>query len=256
MNFTKIVYTLVFLCSFFTTQAQIKLSAQINPGATLGFVKDADSRSSLVNYTADGETTIAENRVSFGTRLSAHFQIDERFSLYTGLWFAQKQLNVANENLGYYGKSIYNTYYLQLPCMIQYDLVSLLKDKMRIYASAGAALELKIAENLQGSDGAHYMNLAHNRTDLDPLRGANGANKKMNLFAPIDIAVFITGGLEYDLTNTIALRGGITFSKSLLNMINPALSFRYPFDDVAVQEDIFLSSGLVTVDLGVIVSIN
>jgi hypothetical protein len=245
---TFIAVSLLFLS--LCTQAQVQIGFKLSPNLNIAHIKDNNDAPSSVNYVADGSTTVEGNQRGIGAGVNFDFPVQKNWYFGTGLWFTTKNFYVRNTDGNYSGVSKYNTLYMQIPALAKYRTDEVFFDKFNLVFSGGPVLDLKVAENLSGSDGAHYWNLAKNNTYADPTRGHNGDHKSMGLFSPVNLGIYVSAGAEYKLLEKLTVYAGFSFNTNFMNMINPALKF----DDVnktPVRTDVRFSSTIVSFDLGI-----
>ena len=248
MKTITIVTTLFFLS--LCAQAQVLIGVKISPNLNISGVKDNNDAPSSFLPSADGFTTNEENVKGIGAGINFDFPINDNFYFGTGAWFTEKKFKVRNTDGGYSGVSQYNTLYMQIPALVKYRTGELFTKKLNLVFGAGPVLDLKTAEQIKGGDGAHYWNLAKNKSYIDPIRGNNGNNKSMALFSPINIGLNFSAGAEYQLIDKIKVFAGFSVNSNFLNMINPALKFD-DADKTPVRTDVRFSNTLVSFDLGV-----
>lgn len=229
-------------------QSKTVWEARLFFGTTVGQIHDNDGRPSASNHVSDGFTSNEGNQRSLSLGMNAILPINETWAFSIGGAFTQRQLLIRNTDGGYSGVSKYLISYFQVPLMLRYTSKEVAKG-LKIHVGAGPCLELKLSDRLVGGDGAHYWNLAYNRTWLDPTRGQNGDNKEMKLFNPFDVSIMITGGVQYALSEKFGLYGGIMVNPSLVNMINPDLKFNDP-NKTPVTNDVQFRTTLVGLDIG------
>ena len=248
----SILLALLIIINFYT-DAQVIVGIKLSPNLTIGGVKDNDDTPSGVNYVADGFTQKEENIRGIGAGINFDFPINDNMYFGTGAWFTEKKIKIRNTDGYYSGVSQYNTLNMQIPALLKYRTGEVFTKKLNLVFSAGPIVDLKMAEALKGGDGAHYWNLAKNKSYIDPSRGHNGNNKKMALFSPFNMGLYISAGAEYQLIDKLKVYAGFSVNNNFLNMVNPALKF----DDTAktpVRKDVRFSSTIISFDLGVSLS--
>lgn len=224
-------------------QAQVIIGFKISPVVAVAHVKDRSS-------TFDGYTENEGNRKGFGIGASFDFPVRESWYLGTGLWFTQKNLFIRNSVIGYTGTSNYNLAYMQIPALLKFRTGEVFTDKLNLVFGAGPVLDLKIREAVSGGDGAHFKNMADDNSNTDPFRGNNGNNKKVPLFAPLNLGLYISAGAEYQLLDKLGMYAGFSVNPSFLNMINPNLYY----NDLALtplRTDLRITTTIISFDLGV-----
>jgi hypothetical protein len=246
----KIIFVLAGLL-FFTlnAQSQVLIGFKISPNVNLDPVKDKDPTPSGVNYVSDGYTQREANLGGIGAGVNFDMPLSGPWYFGTGLWFTTKNFNIRNTDAFYSGVSKYKTLYAQIPFLAKYRTKEIF-NKFNLVFSGGGILDLKIAEGIDGADGAHYWNLAKQRSYIDPARGHNGDNRSKALFTPVNIGLYISAGAEYQLLDKISVFAGFSVNPSFLNMINPSLKF----DDAAktpVRQDVRFSSTIISFDMGI-----
>lgn len=231
---------------FFTvcTQAQIIIGFKLSPGVAVAHVKDQSGA-------FDGFTENAGNRKVIGIGASVDFAVQEHWYFGTGLWFTQKNIAIRNSVIGYSGTSNYNLAYMQIPALLKYRTGEVFTDKLNLVFGAGPVLDLKIREAVgDGGDGAHYMNMAKNNSGVDPIRGYNGNNKSMALFAPANLGLYISAGAEYQILDKLGIYAGFSVNPSFLNMINGRLVYANPAK-TPVRDDLRIATTIISFDLGI-----
>jgi hypothetical protein len=224
--------------------AQVIIGFKVSPGIAIAHVKDNSS-------SFDGFTENEGNRKGFGLGANFDFPIQNNLYFGTGVWFTQKNLHIRNSVLGYSGTSNYNLAYLQVPILFKYRTGEVFTNKLNLVFGAGPILDLKLREAIgDGGDGAHYKHLADDNSNADPFRGSNGNGKKVPLFSPINLGLYISAGAEYQLLDKLAVCAGFSVNPSFLNMINGRLLFDYP-GQPAVRSDIRITTTIVSLDLGI-----
>jgi opacity protein-like surface antigen len=245
---TFIAVSLLFLSS--AVQAQVQIGFKLSPNINIAHIKDNDDSPSSVRYAADGSTTVEGNVKGVGAGVNFDFPIQKNWYFGTGVWFTTKNFYIRNTDGAYSGVSKYNTLYMQIPVLAKYRTGEVFLDKFNLVFSGGPVLDLKVFENLNGGDGAHYWNLAKNKTYADPTRGHNGNHQQMGLFSPVNIGLYLSAGAEYKLLEKLTVYAGFSFNTNFMNMINPALKFD-DFSKTPVRTDVRFSSTVVSFDLGV-----
>jgi hypothetical protein len=267
----KILY--LFACipmlSFAQSKGDMKIGFQFGPNVNFASVKDnngspsgaipapnvpyvvAPTREGVV---ADGYTTKQEDASGVNVAFTFDYLLSEHIALHTGLWFAQKNLTIHNQDGSYGGTSKYKTTYWQIPILFKYTSVEIV-DKLRWYAVLGPTIDIRASEKLDGGDGAHYWNMSRNDIYLDPSRGKNAEGKKVALFNPVDITLYISGGVTYEIMDKLDLYAGLFLNKGFVNMINPGLRFAEP-NETKVNTDISIKSCLFGVEMGVAYTIS
>lgn len=240
-----------FCISLSTALSQDKiLNIQISPGYTYASVVDEDSRPSGDCFTCDGHTQKVSNETAAALRLGLDLGLSDNFYFGTGLWFVNKGIHISNTDGGYYGESKYRITYLSIPALLRFK-TNEIADNLSLLISGGALFELKAGEALNGGDGAHYWNLAKNRSDQDPNRGVNGNGKSMPLFSSYDFGIHFAASALYKLTDKLELNAGFSFTRNFNNMINPNLKFKSPYDDTYVSDGISIKNAIFSIDLGI-----
>lgn len=245
-------------------QGALKLGLKINPTVNVASVKDNNTASTGavpapdVNYVvgpkervvADGATSKVRNVGGATIGLTIDYSLSENLWFSSGLYFAQKNLEIYNQDGAYGGASRYGTTYLQLPIMLKF--AKEINDGLGWYLTFGPTIDFKMGEKLDGPDHAHYWNMAQNLHDWnhDPTRGKNADAKPMGLFNPIDVSLYFSGGVSYEVIENLDVFLGIMLNKGFVNMINPRLRFAEP-DQTKVNTDISIKSFLVGAEIGV-----
>lgn len=235
-----------------------KFGMKLAPTVNIATVKDNDPTPSQLNFSADGYTIKESNKGGLFFAFTAEYMFNENFSFLTGLWFTQKNYNLRNYdgyagpnpsypespyysnggNVGlwymnnfvytYSGTSIYQTTYWQLPIIFKYTSKELFAN-FRLYGTFGPTIDIRTNEKLAKNTGdyAHYWNMAK-LTGYDAWRGRNADGKKMGLFNPIDVTLFLSVGATYEIIENLDIFGGLMLNKGFVNQVNPKLKFAYP----------------------------
>lgn len=269
----KIVFTVMLACCSFFSQAQLdkwKFGIKLAPTVNIASVKDNDPTPSAIRYQADGYTIKESNQGGFFFGFTTEYLFSEHFSFHSGLWFTQKNYEIRNYDGGYpnnpsfygvwymnnyyynySGTSVYQTSYMQIPIVFKYTSKELFS-KFRLYATFGPTIDIKTGEKLKDSDYAHYWNMSRNlytSPNGDPTRGRNSAGKKVALFNPIDITLYMSLGATYEIIDNLDLYGGLMLNKGFLNQVNPRLRFAEP-NQTKVNSDISWKSFLIGFEMG------
>lgn len=260
---TVLVSALFFFLSNVSFGQSTLLGFKLSVGNTLTRVRDLDHAPSdgLDSYgylrnPADGFTTKVNNRRALSLGVNLDLPASETFYLSTGLWFTSKSIHISNQDGGYYGQSIYNITYLQIPLAAKFYIKDVAPD-LDLFFKAGITLDVKVRENLQGGDGAHFWNLAKMRTDPnhgDPSRGKNGDYEVKALFSPFNLGILGSFGAEYSLGDFI-LFGALSYNAGLLNTINPSLKHD-DFNKTRVGSNLKIATSIFSLDMGIILPLD
>ncbi len=246
----KIFFAVCLGCTTFLALAQkkgdIKLGIKIVPVANVSSVHDKNGTPSGMNKVADGYTTKAGTRGGVVIAFTFDYLLSEKMALHTGLWFAKKDYYIRNTDGAYNGTANYNSTYLQLPLVFKYTSREII-GKLRIYGAAGPTLDIRTSESVDGPDYAHFWNMAQNN-NIDG-RSSNSKHKKVGLFNPIDVTVYIAAGATYEIIDNVDLYAGLFLDKGLINQVNPGLKYDEP-NQTKVNSDISWKSFLIGVEFG------
>lgn len=278
----KIVLTVLITFCSLMSMAQLdkwKFGIKLAPTVNVATVKDNDPTPSQLNAPhpgfinpSDGYTIKEGNKGGLFFAFTAEYMFNDNFSFLTGLWFTQKKYYVRNYDGGgvypsypnypygsgywyfnnysysYTGTSVYSSTYWQLPITFKYTSNELFKN-FRLYGTFGPTIDIKTSEKLEGGDYAHYWNMANMRTDLDPWRGRNAEGKKVALFNPIDVTLFLSLGATYEVIENLDVFGGLMLNKGFINAVNPKLKFAEP-NQTQVNDDQTWKSFLIGFEMG------
>jgi hypothetical protein len=247
--FTSMVSAQDSIVKKLTATGRWSLIGKATTNVCIANVIDDDQRPSAEVISADGYTTSEGtiNTASLGG--SIEYRISNHFAVSAGTWFTNRILYLRNTDGNYSDVSKYNILYVQMPLLFKFYTRELYPG-LKLYFHTGPSLDLKIGERLDGYDGAHYWNMAKNKTYADPFRGTNGDHRSMDLWAPIDFSLYFGSGIQYQILNNLALFAGLSYNQGFVNMFNPALRF----DDAAktpVASTCYINTSLIGIDLGV-----
>lgn len=227
--------------------SQFTFGIQVAPGKTLASIKDDMPDPSKKDLASDGQTSIIKQLGGKSFRLIADYELNETFSLSSGLWFGARKMNVRNDDGSYIGTSVYQANYIHIPVLLRYRTEEL-TENLRIIGKIGPTIDFRTREKAIGSDYAHFMNFADNRHDLDPGRGRNGDNVPTKLFNGIGVSLYLSLGAEYKLSDNFSLNAGFGYHQGLTNILNSKLKFndteKTPIRDTAVWRTSLLSFNL------------
>lgn len=262
----KRLITLVFICGtlniLYAQEGSFKLGFRLAPYTNIASVNDNDPTPSNINRYADGLTVKEENSAGVGVSFFFDYFFTEHIGFSSGLWFTQKNFAIRNydgwngngQPYPYYGQyaysgvSFYKSTYLQIPLLLKFVSGELAKN-LRIYATFGPTIDLRVGEKVDGNDYAHYWNMSkHDGRWASRDRNANG--RPMKLFNPVDFTLYFSAGVTYGITEKFEIFGGIMANKGFVNAINPKLRFEGP-DQIKVNTDVSWKSFLVGAELGV-----
>lgn len=251
------------LASIFLLLAQVSygqsnlLGFKLSVGSTITRVKDHDVSASggldgegFLRNPADGLTTAESSQMAVSLGANIDLPFNDKVYLSSGLWITNKAFTISNRDGGYYGVSAYSVSYLQLPFAAKIYIKDITTN-LDLFFKLGLTVDLKVQEELEGGDGAHFWNLAKMRTDLDRTRGKNADRKVMALFNPLNVGILTSVGAEYRLTDKLYLFTALTYNPGLFNMINPALKH----DDrnrTKVADGLKITTGVFVADFGVV----
>ncbi|MFQ3575657.1 MAG: outer membrane beta-barrel protein [Cytophagales bacterium] len=246
-------FILIFLTLFLTisTQAQdVRFSLDISPSTIISRVNDEDGRPSRVSKAADGLTVSEGSEQGLNFTLTALIELKKNWEFQTGLGASDKYIYIRNTDDTYTGVSRYQISYLHLPFLLRFRSNEFNKiEKLRAFGAFGLALEIKAKEDVKGGDGAHFWNMAKQRTWADPERGRNSKNKPLALFSPLDLGLVLRGGLEYEIFDDFFVHLSLTYQHNFINMINPNLRFDTP-ERERVIDNLSIRTSSLLLDLG------
>lgn len=256
----NLTLTIVFFIGFcglsYSLYAQPDLALQINvsPGANYASVVDNDTRSSALSIAADGATVRERVEGASSLRILVDINSQEKMMLSAGLGIMNRQFMIRNTDGFYTGVSLYKTSYLQIPVLAKFKTDEI-ADNISLLFAAGPLMELKLSEDVEGDDNAHYWNLANNRTDLDPIRGDNGNGNAVNLFSAFGLGLHFSASALYEISDQIALNLGFSYQFGLNNMVGSTLLFNNN-SKTQVNDDVEWRSRVLALDLGVVIQLN
>lgn len=250
----KNLTALLFLSLSFTlVKAQIledlTFGVELIAGQTRAHITDDFPLPSSQSTSDDGFTEIERTYNARGVRLIVNYNFSESLALSTGFHFTERNFQVRNTDADYIGFSRYRVNYTHLPIMLRYRSNEI-ADYLRVIIKGGPMFGFNAREAVIGGDGAHFMNFARNRSDIDPSRGENGNGRSMNLFNKTSLSAYFGIGLEYSFSDTFSIYGGLGYQIGITNMLNPELLFN---DNALtpITETTTWKSSVVGLDLGV-----
>ena len=260
----------------FAQKGAFKLGLRLAPASNIATVRDKNATPSDVNYIADGYTVKAENQFSMGGGIYFDYFLSDNLAFSSGLWFTAKNFAIINYdgsihnhshhfhgddhhydshgehyangyNYSYSGLSFYKTTYLQIPLLLKFSTNQ--SKKFRIYGSIGPTIDFRTGEKLVGEDRAHYWNMANNNPQW-AVRDRNALGRPVKLFNPLDITLYASAGVNYEIIDKLELFLGVFVDKGFVNAINPKLRFA-DSRQTKVNTDISIKSFLVGAEFGV-----
>lgn len=241
---------LVVSTSLMLKAQDVRFALDISPATVFSRVNDEDGRPSRVSKSADGLTVSEGAEQGLNFTLTALIELKKNWAFQTGLGVSDKYIYIRNTDGTYTGVSRYQISYLHLPFLLRFNSNEFKKiEKLRAFGAFGLAMEVKAKEDVKGGDGAHFWNMAKQRTWADPERGRNSKNKPVALFAPLDLGLVLRGGLEYELFDEFFCHLSLTYQHNFINMINPNLRFDTP-ERERVTDNLSIRTSSLLLDIG------
>lgn len=234
---------------FSNAQNTVKIGFRLAPASNIATVDDVDGTPSAVKFTADGFTQKEQNVAGAGASFYVDYYFSKNVAFSTGLWFTPKNFEIRNTDGNYSGVSRYNSTYLQIPILFKFTSGEI-APKLKLYVAFGPTIDFRTGEKVVGNDYAHYWNMAKHLNHHDQARGRNANGKATKLFNPLDMTLFASTGVTYEIAEKLDLYVGIMFNKGFVNLVNPNLRFAEP-NQTKVNSDISWKAFLVGVELGV-----
>lgn len=208
-NFLTTVLFLMIAVPAFT---QVKLGIKASPVIS-------SNRVNVDGGNADASNDGSGVRLSFGPVADFSIDPDEKYYFTTGLWFTSKRAGISymDVNSGRLNQ-VYNLQYLQIPAGIKMYTNEVGLDK-KIYFQFGPTLDLKINEKQKSGDAS---------------------NQVISKFKVIDMDVFVGAGLDYRISESNRLFGGLTYYRGLINAAGKSKN-----DNLSLKND------MVAIELGI-----
>lgn len=231
----------------------LSFGVQLGTGKTILSINDTMSLPSGASKIDDGQTSKVENISGRAIRLIANYNLSEYIALSSGLHFTYKRLFIRNDDGSYIGGSVYTANYFHLPVLIKYT-TNEIKDNLNIVITGGPTFDIKMSESHEGSDYAHFMNLANNYHNYGP-RERNGSNIPTDLFRSAGISLFLGAGAQYRFSDSFTAYLGLSYQHSLYNILNPNLTYN-DSEKTPISDTMEWNTGMLLIDLGIGFSIN
>lgn len=213
--------------------AQLKAGLKLSGTFALNSVTDNSGSADSINY----------SNSSLGLRYSAglnlDFHINKSVAFGTGLWFTVKRAGFTSSyilnNASYDVNEVYNLQYLQIPLTLKM-FTNNIADDMKLYFQLGPSLDIKINEKL----------LSNSPSSKPIYTAANDADRAV--FSYFDCSIIAGAGVEWQMAESTALFGGLSYNRGLINTFNPLL--KWP-NGTHVDADITNKTSSISIDLGV-----
>ena len=256
LMFKQITFALLLL-TYTLSNAQLtedlSFGVQLGTGKTMLSVADTMGLPSGASKIDDGQTSKVENISGRAIRFIVNYNLSEYIALSSGFHFTYKRLFIRNDDGSYIGGSVYTANYFHLPVLMKYT-TNEVKDKVNIVITVGPVFDIKMGEDFEGSDYAHFMNLANNNHNYGP-RERNGTNIPTSLFKSTGVSLFLGAGAQYRFSDSFTAYAGFSYQHSLYNILNPNLTYN-DSNNTPISETMTWNAGMLLFDLGIGFSIN
>jgi Outer membrane protein beta-barrel domain len=203
------------ILSTMVVRAQGRLGIKTSPGVSFGRV-----------YTSPPNVEFSSAGMALGFKLGAiyDYPIQNNYCVGTGLFYAIQRIAVKNEELSFGIKEAHMLYYLQIPLLLKLYTSELALDT-RLYVALGGLGQIRINER---------------NTELQK----NQKTPFIETFRRWGFAGLLEIGVEYDISLSTSVFGGISYQRGLSSVIDKHI--QGPSNCVVRSY-----SDLVSIDLGV-----